>query len=311
VEPTKENHIQRFVALVNQLKDYNDSHGPSARWSAMAQYLGAMPQSPTPACTADGIFLTFSRTLQAIGLEFVQNRGASDVEPPHQGDDTNQPIDLGFVTDRLSFAVCDSQNLVRFFTSIGLREVAIPDVRDALEHLVGDLNEEFVDLYVQACDDPAKASWRNLLKPLGHIQKELERLVFPEAASMTERYLNHAAHGNLKEYLLAERHKMLTDTGDFNARCWHLDTTVDDYSDRWDTAVQTLRQISANASAAGIFQQAHSFLTESANLAQQEIRKLIEQAEPETHWSDCGQQKLEKLSEVLRELGVMESARED
>ena len=325
MQPVQNQHIQNFVKLVGKLEEHNDYYGVGAQLgrglatrilsSLAGEEVRGIPQEiPNPAREAEAIFKEFSRTVQAMGLELVQNRAESDVAQLKQKYGMEQPSARAFKTDTLSFEVADSETLVNFFKSITLRDLEGDGVKSAVAFLAKALDEEFLHQYMRQYLDPAAVRWTELQDPLVEVASELIRLNLKEAAARVTLHIEQAIDGALVEYLIAEGKNILVDTETFNARKWHIDTTAERYRQYWDEAVEAAGRIKENSKAAKIFDRVHRFLKESAEVAEREIGGFI--ANPPSmysvdYWKEEGPSKLETVREVLRDLAILRPERDE
>jgi hypothetical protein len=350
MEPVQQQHIPSFVRLVEKLEEHNNNHGLGAQigrglanmmLSVLAEEESAEdspadPQSksreapqqlPTPAQGAEAIFKEFSRTLHAMGLELVQNRGEADIALLREQYGLEQPKTGAVKADTVSFEIVDGEKLVAFLKSTTLRDLHGEQAANAMNVLARALDQEFVHQYIRsyldtaaedpaaedaaaedpAAEDAAAQRWKDLQGPLLEVASELTRLNLKEAAARVVLHVEQAIDGTLVEYCIAESKNMLADTNTFNARRWHEDSLPEDYSKRWSEAVDAARQINENPKAAKIFERVHKFLTESADFAVQDIQRHLD-GSPSEYWRDYGPQKLETLQGVLVELAILKQS---
>jgi hypothetical protein len=325
VQPVQNQHVQNFAKIVARLEEHNKRYNPialSGPWvanilrSALAeQEVHVIPQEPSsPAQEAEAIFKEFSRTLQAMGLEVVQNRAESDLAQLSEKCGLEQQAIQRLKSSTLSFEVADDEALVKFFRSITSRDLEGDGVKSAVDYLARALDEEFLHQYMRTHLDPAAVRWKELQAPLLEVASELSRLNLKEAAARVTLQIQQAIDGALSEYLIAESMNILVDTETFNARKWHRDTTQEKYQKHWDEAIDAARRINDNPKAVRIFDRVHSFLKESAEFAKGEIEKNIANPPPnyaKGYWTEGGPEKLETLKNVLRDLAILRPERDE
>lgn len=321
MQPVQNQTIRNFAKLVERLEAHNKCYDPFAQ---VLKGLGAMimqsaqtgekvrslsEEASSPAQEADAIFKEFSRTLQEMGLELVQNKAESDLVQLREQSGLERPAAKGSRASTLSFEVADGETLVKFFRSITLGDLKDGGAKRAVAFLAKALDEEFLHQYIRMHLGPVAVRWKELQDPLMDVATELLRLNLQEAAARVALHVEQAIDGALSEYLIAESKNILVDTGGFNARSWHKDTTPVHYQQYWNEAVEAARIIKANPKAEKIFDRMHTFLKESADFAEQEIRDNMDNPPAgyysAEYWREGGPQKLETLRKVVIELAIL------
>lgn len=320
MQPVQNQHIQNFAKLVEGLEAHNKRYDPFAqvlkglttmimKSAQTGEEVRGLPQeASSPAQEADAIFKEFSRTLQAMGLEVVQNKAESDLVQLREKSGLERPAAKGSRASTLSFEVADGETLVKFFRSITPRDLENDSAKRAVAFLAKALDEEFLHQYMRMHLDPTAVRWKELQDPLMDVASELSRLNLREAAVRVTLHIEQAIDGALSEYLIAESKNILVDTETFNARRWHNDTIQETYQKYWDEAVEAAGIIKANPKADKIFNRVHTFLKESAELAEQEIRENMDNPPAgysTEYWREGGPQKLETLRKVVIELAIL------
>lgn len=232
-------------------REPQDTGSPLSKYGEQAQRL-----------TAGGIYLIHFQTLEKVGLVLESVSGK-----------TSKLIGQGEMvgTGELRLNVSDSNRFLGFLRAVNPQMTQSSPLGGNLQSLSRILARQIIDHYdLRAPSDEAL----QLLGALEGIVNEYRRLNIPGIERL-EDYLVHARKGDLREYLLVEQKRLLTEPGQyFGPADWQRDASPESLQRDWGEALKVLEIVQTNPKARDLFEQLETHLRRCLDIAIQYLEEL-------------------------------------
>lgn len=320
MEPVRFSHLNELAALVKDVERFNrdfSSGGLAGKALGRSivrnlcladeafEELDTKSELAEARWRADQIFQRNIKCLLALGLELIPNRESVsvkrlDLELPAEA---SRPVKSSPTCEpqSLQFSLIDGEKLINFLRTVAPNSISSPELVATLKFLAKSLSNQLVGEYLVQLVGERSESWQDLLDSLYGVASELNRLNQKEIAAGITVYLERAWQGDLREYLLAEHHKLLG-VG-FGPHNWHTDSTSKEYRQLWDKALDILEEINKNPKAAELSASLTERLSIFCENARQEISQILNSPEGQIPYHrDFGPDKLRVIESVLARL---------
>ncbi|OGH13226.1 MAG: hypothetical protein A2687_05415 [Candidatus Levybacteria bacterium RIFCSPHIGHO2_01_FULL_38_26] len=236
----------------------------------------------TQMLTASGVNLVHESTLDKLGLDLepVEGKNARLFT-------RGQKVGEG----EMRVNIKDRGKFLGFLHALDPQQVEKTELRENLHSLSNILAQQIYDQYdLQQPSDEAL----QLFGSLESITQEYKRLGIGGIERL-ETYLNHAKHGDLREWILIEHQNLLSNPGEsFGPADWQEDSSFERLKSRWDRALAVLRMTQENPKAQDLYGQLFSNLARSAKIALVDLKNL-------DYWPEGQKAEIEKYMQGINQ----------